>query len=637
MGVIQVMSPALANQIAAGEVVERPASCVKELIENSLDAGARRIHVSIVEGGIREISVEDDGVGMSEEDAVLSFARHATSKLLHARDLTRVRTLGFRGEALAAIAAVAKVELVTRQAGQTTAVRVSVDGSDEVSVPVAVSSAPGTRIAVRELFFNTPARLKYLRSVQTETARCAEVVQRAALAHPEVAFRLTVDGHSSFSSPGRGNLRSVLAALYGPTEAANFLEGTGGTADFELEVWIGRPNQAKSNRAHGHLFVNQRPIRNLTIHQAIVAGYGSRLMINRHPMYCLHIRISPTLVDVNIHPHKAEVRFSEERELALAVERMVSSILDGVQLTAVPTFSHPAGQLPESLVRGPLSAERDRPMDKQTSPYRTQPLLTGVSERRLEPRGGVAGEIRESCKVPIGNDASLPTRTEDAPSSDEGYRAALAPEEVVPRRRAEDWSLRPVGQVLGMYIVAEDAGHVYIIDQHAAHERVLFERFSVQTKERQGAKIPLLVPLTLTLSPSEHVFWQKHQEMFAEIGLETEGFGDLDVIVRSIPEVWEGLDVDRLVEDIIRSSANEGLAAVRGKTTANSLDALRQMIVLRACKAAIKANHRLSTEEMEALCRELTTLDDPFHCPHGRPVFLEFSAHYLEKEFRRIV
>ncbi|MCY0896957.1 MAG: DNA mismatch repair endonuclease MutL [Alicyclobacillaceae bacterium] len=637
MGVIQLMSPALANQIAAGEVVERPASCVKELIENSLDAGARRIHVSIVEGGIREISVEDDGVGMSEEDAVLSFARHATSKLLHARDLTQVRTLGFRGEALAAIAAVAKVELVTRQAEKTSAVCVSVEGSDEVSVPVAVQSAPGTRICVRELFFNTPARLKYLRSVQTESARCAEVVQRAALAHPEVAFRLSVDGHSSFSSPGRGNLRSVLAALYGPSEAANFLEGKSGTADFELEAWIGRPNQAKSNRAHGHLFVNQRPIRNLTIHQAIVAGYGSRLMVNRHPMYFLHIRISPTLVDVNIHPHKAEVRFSEERELALAVERMVASILDGVQLTAVPTFSNTARQLPESLVRGPLSAERDRPMDRQTATYQAQPLLNGVHEWRHELPAVFARDIRESGKVQTETDASLPPCALDATQSHEEYRAARAPEEAVPRSRPENWSLRSVGQVLGMYIVAEDAEHVYIIDQHAAHERILFERFSAQMKERQGAKIPLLVPLTLTLSPSEHVFWQKHQETFANLGLETEGFGDLDVLIRSIPEVWEGLDVDRLVEDIIRSSANEGFAAAKGTRTVDAPDALRQMVVLRACKAAIKANHRLSAAEMEALCRELTTLDDPFHCPHGRPVFLELSAHYLEKEFRRIV
>ncbi|MCL6518164.1 MAG: DNA mismatch repair endonuclease MutL, partial [Alicyclobacillus sp.] len=315
------MSEVLANQIAAGEVVERPASCVKELVENSLDAQARHVRVVLEEGGIARILVQDDGTGMDEADLVLATARHATSKVRHVRDLQRIQTLGFRGEALASIAAVARVRLASRPHGAEQGVEVQVEGGERTNGPRPVGMPPGTVVEVRDLFYNTPARLKYLRAVQTEQARCLEVLQRAALARPDVGFRCETGGRVLWQTPGDSRPLSVMAALFGAGEAGQLLHVARATADYRIEAWIGRPTQARSSRAHAHLFVNRRPIRNPAIHQAVVAAFGQRLMTGRHPLYVMYLEMDPALVDVNVHPHKSEVRFSEERDLTALVQR----------------------------------------------------------------------------------------------------------------------------------------------------------------------------------------------------------------------------------------------------------------------------------------------------------------------------
>jgi DNA mismatch repair protein MutL len=632
MGQIQVMSEALANQIAAGEVVERPASCVKELVENSIDAGARNIRVVLEEGGISGITVQDDGHGMEDDDAVLAFSRHATSKLTSARDLFRISTLGFRGEALASIAAVARVRLQTRPVHQQAGIELTVAGSGMSDGPKPAGMPTGTHIEVRDLFFNTPARLKYLRSVATEQARCVEVVQRAALSRPDISFRCEVNGHVAFQSSGRGEDLDVIAALYGPGEAKQFVEVQGETHDYKIHGFLGRPTQSKASRAFGHLFINRRPIRNLAIHQAIVAGYHGRLMVNRHPMYALYIEMDAGLVDVNIHPHKAEVRFSEERDLCQSVQQIVRTALDETFL--VPTIQIPAGQ---SLAR-----------EERRSSYQTS-LMSPVMQRPVYDSADTRGKSNPA------NGAQPPTgpfstrgRTGQGVTRDE-WNAVLSPAEPTPgagdgrpsdascgdvepadRTRPASWQLRPIGQSLGMYIVADDGENLYIIDQHAAHERVLYERFSQRMQAREVRVMPLLSPFHLHATPEQHAVLMAKSSELGTVGLQFEDFGGRDVLLRTVPDVWDGLDIHQLAEAFVEDVCTWSRVPQLQET-------IREQIVMRACKAAIKANRHMSSMEIEALCGALSDLEDPFHCPHGRPIFIRLTNHDLEKEFRRIV
>ena len=638
MGNIQVMPAHLANQIAAGEVVERPASCVKELIENSIDADARSILVQLEEGGIRAIVVQDDGVGMDAEDARLAFSRHATSKLKHERDLFRVLTLGFRGEALASIAAIARVTLRTRQHDVDQGIEVSVEGTDAVTGPTPVGMAPGTRIEVRDLFFNTPARLKYLRTVQTEQARAVEVVQRAALARPDIAFRCITDGHTLFQTPGRGDPTGVLAALYGVGEARQMLPFTGESPDYRVHGFLGRPTQAKVTRTHGYIYINGRPIRNLALHQAIANGYQHRLMVGRHPVYVLYIDMDPTLVDVNIHPHKAEVRFSEERDLCRLVQHAVEQALDQSLLIPTLPFAERSRQTPaERLIQAKWqinaavvreSAERtDMPAPSAEMGEASHRGASVFPERQPMPKRG--GNGNKGIDLSTG----LETALQPVVAAEDEAAAAIAEASTeVPavEARPDSFRLRPIGQALGMYIVADDGESLYIIDQHAAHERVLFEKFDARMRSRSVRAIPLLTPYTVHLSPTEHVAVTAHLGVLAEMGLEMEQFGGSDFLVRTVPDIWEGLDAAQLVNDLVAD-------LIEGRANVDVRDRIRDRIVTQACKAAIKANWRLSTAEIEALCDALSALDDPFHCPHGRPVFLRMTSRDLEKGFRRIV
>jgi len=627
------MSAALANQIAAGEVVERPASCLKELIDNSLDAGATTIRIMLEEGGIASMLVQDDGCGMDAEDAILAFSRHATSKLLTQRDLFKIATLGFRGEALASIAAVAKVRLETRTAESLQGVAVEVWGTDERTDSAPVGMPPGTKIQVRELFYNTPARLKYLRTVATEQARCVEVVQKAALARAMVAFRCEINGHIVFQSTGKGRPLDVLAALYGVGEVKQLLPFEELSSDYRIRGWIGRPTQAKSNRSHGHLFINGRPIRNLAIQQAVAAGYGGRLMVNRHPIYALYIDMDPTLVDVNIHPHKAEVRFSEERDLCQIIQNTVRRTLDETFLVHGVHFETQRKMFDSAVQTSlPVHSEQSARSPDSASGHSQSPRTQGIQRGTFRTsNASYANDGRGQNRH--FNEAEVASALEATLLREPSARTASFPEQTAPpnpEKRPVDWRLRPVGQSLGMYVIADDGNHMYIIDQHAAHERVLYERFVKRMQQQAVQSIPLLTPLPMTLSPSLHAVLQGRLPALATLGLTFEQFGGYDVVLRTIPAIWEGLDYAKLAQDVVDTLAQERKAP-------EITEVLREVIVMRACKAAIKANWYLSNIEMQALCDALTGLDDPFHCPHGRPVFIRLSSHELEKMFGRIV
>ncbi|MFB5191517.1 DNA mismatch repair endonuclease MutL [Alicyclobacillus fastidiosus] len=629
MGNIQTMSTSLANQIAAGEVVVRPASCVKELIENSLDAGAKQISVTLREGGIAQIVVQDDGAGMDEADAQMAFRRHATSKLFHERDLVRIHTLGFRGEALASIAAVSRVTLTTREGGSEYGVCVRVEGG-EMSPVEHVGATFGTRIEVADLFYNTPARLKYLRTVQTEQAKSVETVQKAALSRPDVAFTCQTEHHVLFQTPGNGDVRAVLAALYGVGEAKQLLAIEEVTPDYRVTGFIGRPTQGRNSRAQAHLFVNGRPVRNVAVHQAVVQGYKNRLMIGKQPVYSIAIAMDPSLVDVNVHPHKAEVRFSEEADVCRCVAGAVAKALDETLLAPTPEGHRPR----EVSEAQPFALDfRPRQSDDGTGHEQRRASLGGTrlsypsgarsqspSARELELAYGkpATGQERENAVVMEG----------DGTSSNAADGLA---QELFAQARKENWQLRPIGQALGMYVLADDGESLYIIDQHAAHERILFEEFYKRLSGREVHAMPLLAPIQLTLTPSVHARVTEAADRLAQLGLTIEPFGGYDVVVRTVPDVWEGLDVHALAEETIAGIPSAGASSE------DFFQTMHDVIATRACKAAVKANWYLSQEELEALCHALTEVEDPFHCPHGRPIFLQWTGKQLEKEFKRIV
>lgn len=628
MGKIQVMPKVMADQIASGEVVARPASCVKELVENSLDAGATRIEVSLAEGGIACVTVVDDGEGMSPEDAVLAFHRHATSKVHEPRDLARIRTLGFRGEALAAIASVARVRLITRARGEESGVLVRVEGG-EIHPPEPVGAPFGTTMEVRDLFFNTPARLKYLRSAQTEQARSVEVVQRESLAHPEVAFVCRTERQVLFQTPGRGDAREVWAALYGVGEARMLLEVHGATGDYALRGYVGRPTQARSSRQHGYLFINGRPVRNPAVQQAVERAYGERLMVGRYPVYALYLEMDPALVDPNVHPQKWEVRLSEERDVCDLVESAVRAALDNVMLTAAPrvrTSAPLASPVPLNL---PEESAGPREMRQSPSPAAAQkkrpqvltrwPSFGEGSGRTPAPREAweSALAVRESAAAQV----EIEHETRASQAEGDGRD--------VPQERPADWRLRPIGQALRMYILAEDGNDLYIIDQHAAHERVLYEDLLDAWQQGEIQPMPLLTPLELSLTPSAFEEVMARREELLALGFEIDPFGAHTILVRTIPDSWQGLDYAALLRDVL-----DDLASMGPKATARDI---MHRLATRACKAAIKAHDSLTMPEMEALCRRLTRARDPYHCPHGRPIFLRMSERELAKSFRRIV
>ncbi|GGJ04317.1 DNA mismatch repair protein MutL [Alicyclobacillus cellulosilyticus] len=635
MGRIRVLPEALANLIAAGEVVERPASCVKELIENSLDAGARSVRVSLVDGGITGIVVQDDGCGMDAEDATLAFARHATSKVRSARDLYHIRTLGFRGEALASIAAVADVTLRTREPGAEAGVEVHVAGG-VIDPPKPVGIPPGTRVEVRSLFYNTPARLKYLKSVAAEQARCVEVVQRAAVSRPDVSFWCEANGHVVFRTSGRGDLREVLSVLFGVGEAQQFLEVRAETADYRLYGYIGRPAQARARRAQAYWTVNGRPIRSPLLHQAVVDGYGGRLLVQHHPVYALAIDLDAALVDVNIHPHKTEVRFSEEADVCRMVTRAVREALAQANLAPglVASVRPPAPEGRAGQEEAVFSPRLFHGGDAGSG--------GGAGARRLHDAPFVVREARgrlalDAMRPPNAEEeeAPQPAAAADAdrwaPPHPTGERdRAEVATDAAPVTDRPRLMLRPVGQVLDTYIVAQDGEHLYIIDQHAAHERVLFERFRARLAAETVRTVPLIVPVSLGVTPAQASLVSAHAGLLARLGIVIEELGGQHVVLREVPDVWEGLDYVRLAEEVV--------AALEEAQGASDLPGtLRHALATRACKAAVKARQTLNRAEMEALCAALAAAEDPFHCPHGRPVLLRMSQRDLEKAFRRIV
>jgi len=587
VGRIHVLSDALVNRIAAGEVVERPSAVVKELLENAIDAGARSIAITCEAGGVRRIAVEDDGTGMDRDDAVLAFERHATSKIHGANDLDAISTLGFRGEALASIAAVARVRLET-SVGDGPGTEVEVHGGTMRAVRP-IGRARGTTIEVARLFANVPARRKFLRSETTELGHIARAVHRVALAHPDLRLRLAHDGRVLLAVDPAPDLGERLAQIYGRDLARRLLRVESAEDEWGVSGFVGRPADAAPRRDSAHLFVNGRPVQDRLLAHALAAAYANTMPAGRAPWAFLFVRLAPSLVDVNVHPQKLEVRFHRPGEIHDRLRDSVHAAL-GNESSAVPSL----GDLrPQSAVSAHLLAA-DRP-----APIPHVPSTPRVAEPRSVSSWN--GEpVR--CGIP-----------------DEPRQPALGA-----ASRA-----KPLAQYADSYIVATDEQGLLLVDQHAAHERVLFERFLAEAQENRVEVQRLLFPATVDLSASELVAVERDAEELRRLGFLVEPFGGSTVRIDGVPALAANLDAPSLVREIASEAA-------RARSVSADAPAIRhRLVTTAACRAAIKIHHPLTQPEMQRLLDDLFAAESPTTCPHGRPVVFRLPHDEIERAFRR--
>ncbi|HZP56194.1 MAG TPA: DNA mismatch repair endonuclease MutL [Dehalococcoidia bacterium] len=575
---IRILAPHEAAKIAAGEVIERPASVVKELVENALDAGARRIAVEVREGGLALIRVADDGCGIEPGELRIAFERHATSKVASEDDLWRVATLGFRGEALPSIAAAAEVDVVTRAAGNDVASRVRLREGAIIEEGSA-AGAPGTVFTVRRLFAAQPARLKFLRSPGAEAAQVANVIAHYALAYPEVRFSLETDGRATLDTPGTGLLRDAVAAVYGAEVAAAALdvaapppnEGEPGVAGVAVD-----PGVHRASRNYIGLYVNRRWVRNRALAFAVEEAYQGMLPVGRHPVAVIAIALPPDEVDVNVHPTKAEVRLRREREVFGAVQRAVRRALSAA--SPVPAVSPgvwapspaPASARPPLVLRAPEA----------------QPRLAPAPERGETPHPPPMAD-----RLPV---------------------------------------LRAVGQAGNTYVIAEGPEGLYLLDQHAAHERVLYERFLAASRAGRPDVQGLLEPLTVELTPQHAAIVEEQRETLERLGFDLAHFGERAYVVRAVPAALAGDDAGAAIAEVLERAARDATGS-----EGEAADPWHRLAASLACHAAVRAGMALGAEEQRELLRGLEGCESPRTCPHGRPTMIHLAADALAREFGR--
>jgi len=590
---IRVLDEIVANKIAAGEVVERPAAVVKELLENSIDAGASKIEIEIQESGCKLIKVTDNGFGMIKEDAILSLERHATSKIRNADDLFAITTLGFRGEALSSIAAVSTLELTTRMEEQLAGSYIKVIGGDmkeiqEIGCPV------GTSISVSNLFFNTPARLKYLKSAATEMGHILDVVNHLSLAYPHIAFRLTHNGRTSLFSTGSANLQEVILNIYGKQTAKEMILVNAASFAMQIKGLIGKPILARGNRSHIIFFVNGRYIRNRTISRAVEDAYKTFLPIHKYPIVILNLTINPDEIDVNVHPTKTEIRFSKEKDLYLLVFQTISQALK-TNILIPQVQVEEKGEVKENKF---LPLELDLQVEKKAEKIQNKE------------------EIKEAFTSYPSNSLVSKTIVE------------TREKEIIPLPTKKLPIMNIIGQLRRTFILAEGEDGLFILDQHAAHERILYEQFKASRQKREIISQSLLIPIMLELTTKERAVWCELEKILSEVGFLIENFGGNSYLIREIPSFAKDKDVLPLIREIIDYFLQTGQEKEKNHWQEKAL-------ITMSCRMAIKAGDNLDKREMQELLAMLENTGNPYTCPHGRPTLLDFSWLQLEENFKR--
>lgn len=692
---IQVLDQSTINKIAAGEVVERPASVVKELVENAIDAGATAITVEVKEGGLKLIRITDNGSGIEKNQVRTAFLRHATSKIREATDLITIDSLGFRGEALASIAAVAMVELTTKVPADMTGVRYAIEGGQEKAMED-IGCPTGTTFVIKDLFFNTPARLKFMKTAATELGYVADLMNRLAMGHPTISFKFVSNGKVKLQTAGKDNLKDCIYSVFGKDVARNLIPIKGATEAMTIDGYIGKPHISRGNRTYENYFLNGRYIKSKVVEKAVEDAFKSKLMLHRYPFVAFHIEIKTEDVDVNVHPTKMDVRFMKEKSVYDLIFKTVDDALNSrglipevkidkekqekVAFTPAPEpFETPRGfkNIPTKEATGDKATEppgekaergevKESPGNYQATPRPTmampkidlmkptakealqkalapEPSPVEQSTSQAPPQGAVTGNPEQAIPKakakpstpPVGavtgrpkpaNTNPTPTPTQN-PTTYTGDQISLTTDNFIDPKTLQ--SHKVVGQLFDTYWVVELDKKYYIIDQHAAHEKVLYEQMLNKIESKVAFGQRLLNPVVVQLTIQELSRYHSHQSLFADLGFEVEPFGEDAVIIRSVPFIF-----DKIFETDQFTQILDGLEdAYSEEKYAILLDDIATM----SCKAAVKGNDRLSKAEYLQLIDDLLKLDNPFHCPHGRPTIIAMTQYELEKKFKRIV
>lgn len=656
LGKIKELELSLANKIAAGEVVERPASVVKELLENAIDAQATQIDITIKESGIQSIRVVDNGTGIEEEDIAKAFGRHATSKINNDYDLFHIRTLGFRGEALASISSVSRVTMKTCTDGMLGhEVRVE---NGEITKKQPAKAKKGTDILVEDLFYNTPARLKYVKSLYTELGKITDIVNRMAMSHPNIAFNLVSDDKTVISTNGSGRTNEVMAEIYGMKIAKDLVPINGETDDYVVNGFICKPEHTRSNRHYISIFINGRYIKNFVLNKAIIEGYHTLLPIGRYPIVYLNIEMDPILVDVNVHPTKLEVRLSKEQLLYDLINQKIKEAFRGMSL--IPDTSlekqKPKKSQKEIFEQQKIDFEAKR---NQNTTQHQQISHNTKSVEEIEKTNDIASRepspswqfkdktehhsviqedtIKQETNRDLDVQYDEPEHIENNEETyevqdtvehvDTPYQAPIEEEQVSEAPRVP--YMEVVGQVHGTYIVAQNDTGMFMIDQHAAQERIKYEFFKEKIGEVTNETQSLLLPLTFNFSKDEHMIIEKYLQSLAEAGVFLEPIGHHDYMVSEYPVWLPNVEAEEIIKDMIDYVLNHEKVDIKK---------LREdAAIMMSCKKSIKANHYLRNHEMSHLIDELRETTDPFTCPHGRPIIIELTTYELEKLFKRVM
>lgn len=630
MGNIRELDQSTINQIAAGEVVERPSSIVKELMENSIDAGATMISVEIEEGGTKSIRITDNGKGIEKEDVRIAFLRHTTSKIKTAIDLLSVSSLGFRGEALSSIAAVCQVELLTRTSSNMEGIRYRIEGGkeigyEEIGIPV------GTTFIINNIFFNTPARRKFLRTAQTESGYVSDIVEKIALSHPEIAISFKSNGKVRVHTSGNGSLKDVIYSIYGREITENIIEVNDENDFMKITGFIGKAIVSKGNRTYENYFINGRYIKSNIISKAIEDGYKFILMQHKYPFTVLNFEINPEFLDVNVHPSKMELRFRKSEKIYPMISECINdALIEKPNIIDVKLEKETVQKKNIKYTPEPFEVKRQHILGdeeeidsvygnivREETTYNQPAGMPSFMKETIPSKNPEVGKISEDIPNIVDETVTKPVQQEVTDVYDNFLSDIAKPKHKI------------VGQVFDTYWIVEYNEKMYIIDQHAAHEKVMFESLMEKLKTKQIHTQMINPPIILSLSMNEADLISRYLENFKEIGFDMEPFGGQDFTVRGVPSDLYTLDSQEVLMEIIDSLSNES-----GKM---SPDILTDKIASMSCKAAVKGNSKMSFREADELITQLLSLENPYNCPHGRPTIISMSKYELEKKFKRII
>lgn len=622
---IQVLDQETINKIAAGEVIERPSSVVKELVENAIDAGATAVTIEIKDGGISFIRITDNGSGISKDDIPMAFLRHSTSKIKSIEDLMNVSSLGFRGEALSSIAAVSQVELITKTSDDFTGSRYVIEGGNEISLEE-VGAPDGTTFIVRNLFYNTPVRRKFLKTAATEAGYVNALIEHLSLSHPDISFRFINNNQNKLHTSGNMNLKDIIYGVYGRDITSNLMEISGKTQDVEITGFIGKPVICRGNRGYENYYINGRYIKSSIITKAIEEAYKGYIMPHNYPFTAIHFKINPSIMDVNVHPTKMELRFSKNEFVYRFVLETVKECLANRELAA-------RVKLPDSK---PYQAPRIEP--PRESFYNSTESSVKQKTVNENQTAGFIKNITDYTKMP-------PTRLPEPfeiKRSDEMIKEDKKIYEAEKKQEAEQLSMfdtplmsekakadyRIIGQLFETYWLIEYEDKFYMMDQHAAHEKILYERFMNHLKVKDMDTQMIMPPVIIELNMQQEDAYKRNKQAFSRLGFEIEEFGGNAYKVNGLPAGLPNINLKQMLIDMIDGLTDDN---------STDLDIITERVATMSCKAAVKGNNKLSFEEAKELIEELMQAENPYNCPHGRPTLIVMSKYEVERKFKRIL